>query len=90
MTWALGLTDLMVSPTPVIVPPVPTPATKMSTLSSKAFRISGPVPRRWASGLAGLENWSGRKASPPDAALRAALTASSMPPNDSTISTRAP
>ena len=30
---------------------------------SSARRISGPVPRRWASGLAGLENWSGRKTS---------------------------
>ncbi len=26
-------------------------------------QISGPVVRRWASGLAGLENWSGRNAS---------------------------
>ena len=51
------------SPTPVIVPPVPTPATSTSTRPSSARSISGPVVRRWASGLAGLENWSGRNTS---------------------------
>ena len=51
------------SPTPVIVPPVPTPATSTSTRPSSARRSPGPVVRRCASGLAGLENWSGRKTS---------------------------
>lgn len=31
------------SPTPLIVPPVPTPAIKMSTFPSVSFQISGPV-----------------------------------------------
>ena len=52
--------------------------------------ISGPVPVRCASGLAGLENWSGRKTSSREDIAFAASTASSMPPIDSTISTRAP
>ena len=51
------------SPAPVIVPPVPTPATSTSTRPSSARSISGPVVRRWTSGLAGLENWSGRNTS---------------------------
>jgi hypothetical protein len=41
-------------------------------------------------GFAGLENWSGRKTSGCAAILRAACTASSMPPIDSVICTRAP
>ena len=60
-TSAFGLRSLSASPAPVIVPPVPTPATRTSTWPSSAARISGPVPVRCASGLAGLENWSGRK-----------------------------
>ena len=47
----------------MIVPPVPTPATNTSILPSSASQSSGPVVRRCASGLAGLENWSGRKTS---------------------------
>ena len=35
--------------TPVMVPPVPTPATKMSTLPSVSFQISGPVVSKWIS-----------------------------------------
>ena len=63
-TCRLGLTcSRRYSPTPVIVPPVPTPATSTSTRPSSARAISGPVVRRCASGLAGLENWSGRNTS---------------------------
>ena len=49
-----------------------------------------PVVRRWTSGLAGLENWSGRKTSSRSAIARAASTASFIPPSDSVTSTRAP
>ena len=40
-----GFFSLRYLPTPVIVPPVPTPATKISTLPSVSFQISGPVVR---------------------------------------------
>ncbi len=52
-----GLRDFNTSPTPVMVPPVPTPATKMSTWPPVSFQISSAVVRRWISGLAGLLNW---------------------------------
>ena len=64
------LRDFSTSPAPVIVPPVPTPATNASTRPSSASQISGPVVRRWISGLAGLENWSGRN-TPPSVGQRA-------------------
>ena len=38
----------------MIVPPVPTPATKMSTLPSVSAQISGPVVALWTAGLAVL------------------------------------
>lgn len=53
--------DLRYSPTPVRVPPVPAPATKMSTSPSVSFQISGPVVSKWALGLAGLTNWPATK-----------------------------
>ena len=84
------LRDLSTSPAPVIVPPVPTPTTNASTSPASASQISGPVVRRWISGLAGFENWSGRNTSPREAIARAASTASFIPPSDSVISTRAP
>ena len=75
----------------MIVPPVPTPATSASTRPSRSRQISSAVVRRWISGLAGFENWSGMKQSPRSSAIcRAACTASSMPPIDSTIDTVAP
>ena len=74
-----------------MVPPVPTPATKASTFPSMSRQISSAVVRRWISGLAGFENWSGMKQSPRSPAIcRAASTASSMPPIDSTTDTSAP
>ena len=60
-TLTPGLRDLRYLPTPVTVPPVPTPATKMSTLPSVSSQISGPVVRKWASGLAWFTNWPGMK-----------------------------
>ena len=55
-TLTLGFWLLRYSPTPVSVPPVPTPATKMSTVPSVSFQISGPVVARCAEGFAGLVN----------------------------------
>ena len=49
-------------PTPVMVPPVPTPGTNASGTRLPSWaRISGPVVRRCASGLAGLLNCCGMK-----------------------------
>ena len=42
-----GTWDLRYSATPVIVPPVPTPLTKMSTSPLVSLQISGPVVSRW-------------------------------------------
>ena len=51
-----GLRPLSTSPTPVIVPPVPTPATTMSTFPSVSRQISSAVVFRWISGLDGFAN----------------------------------
>ena len=45
-----------------MVPPVPMPATKMSTWPSVSSQISGPVVASWAAGFAGLSNCPGTKA----------------------------
>ena len=45
-TFTSGFWLLRYSPTPVMVPPVPTPATKISTLPSVSCQISGPVVAR--------------------------------------------
>ena len=42
-TFTSGFWDFRYSPTPVSVPPVPTPAIKISTFPSVSFQISGPV-----------------------------------------------
>ena len=47
-----GFCSLRYSPVPVSVPPVPTPATKMSTFPSVSFQISGPVVALCAAGFA--------------------------------------
>ena len=49
-------------PMPVSVPPEPTPTTTASTSPSIWRRISGPVVVSCARGLAGLPNWSTKKA----------------------------
>ena len=54
--FTLGFCDFKYSPTPVIVPPVPTPATNISTLPSVSHHTSGPVVFLCASGLAGFWN----------------------------------
>ena len=55
-----GLRSFRTWPTPVIVPPVPMPATTMSTAPSVSSQISTAVVRRWISGLAGLANCRAR------------------------------
>ena len=49
-----GLRGFKTEPTPVRVPPVPTPLTTTSTLPPVSFQISSAVVRRWISGLAGF------------------------------------
>ena len=46
-------------PTPVIVPPVPTPATKTSILPSVSFQSSAAVVASWIAGFAGFSNCCG-------------------------------
>ena len=91
MTRQSGLRAFSTSPTPVIVPPGPDAGDEHVDATRRvASQISGPVVRRWISGLAGLENWSGRNTSSSVASARAASTASVIPPSDSVSSTRAP
>ncbi len=60
--WKDGFFCLIISPTPVIVPPVPTPATSASHWPSVSSQISTAVVRRWISGLAGFINCCGIRA----------------------------
>ena len=46
-------------PTPVMVPPVPTPEMTMSTAPLVSFQISSAVVLRWIAGLAGFSNCCG-------------------------------
>ncbi|MOA09678.1 hypothetical protein D3C78_1295290 [compost metagenome] len=59
---------------PVRVPPEPTPTTMASTSWAVCAQISGAVLHSWASGLAGLLNWSEKKASGISRASRAATS----------------
>ena len=56
MVRSAGLRDFNTPPTPVRVPPVPTPDTSISTLPSVSFQISSAVVRRWMAGLAAFSN----------------------------------
>ncbi|OPZ67537.1 MAG: hypothetical protein BWY81_01262 [Firmicutes bacterium ADurb.Bin467] len=60
-TSIFGFFDLRYPPAPVIVPPVPTPETKMSTFPSVSSQISGPVVEKCTAGFAGFVNWPGMK-----------------------------
>ncbi len=46
-------------PTPVMVPPVPTPATTTSTAPAVSFQISSAVVASWIAGFARFLNWAG-------------------------------
>ena len=61
-TWKPGLRAFSTWPTPVMVPPVPMPETRMSTAPSVSFQISSAVVLRWISGLAGFSNCWGMTA----------------------------
>jgi hypothetical protein len=54
-----GFCDLRYLATPVIVPPVPTPATKAVMRPSVWRQISGPVVASWAAGFSSLKYWLG-------------------------------
>ena len=56
-----GLCALSPRAMPQIVPPVPTPATTMSTLPAVSRQISSAVVATWAAGLAGFSNCWGMK-----------------------------
>ena len=90
-TCRAGFFSFKYPPTPVMVPPVPTPATKMSTWPSVSSQISGPVVARWAAGLAGFSNWPGRKLPSIWAARSPALAmAAFIPPAPSVRTSSAP
>ncbi len=55
-----GTRSLRTWPTPVMVPPVPTPATNTSTWPSVSRRISSAVVFRWIAAFAGVSNWWAR------------------------------
>ena len=59
MALKSGFRCLMTSATPVIVPPVPTPATMMSTFPPVSAQISSAVVLWWISGFAGFSNCCG-------------------------------
>jgi hypothetical protein len=54
-----GLRAFSTWPTPVMVPPVPTPEMTISTAPAVSFQISSAVVARWMAGLAGFSNWLG-------------------------------
>ncbi len=54
--WNEGFRCLITSPTPVSVPPVPTPEMRISTFPSVSCQISSAVVSRWILGLSGLSN----------------------------------
>lgn len=58
-TLTSGFFSFKNCPTPVIVPPVPTPATKISTFPSVSSQISGPVVLLCISGFASFLNCYG-------------------------------
>ena len=85
-----GLRSRSIRPTPVIVPPVPTPATKAPISPSVSRQISSAVVRRCTSGLAGLENCCGMKPLRCSRISSASSTASVIPPSEGVSLTSAP
>ncbi len=63
-----------------MVPPVPIPATKMSTFPSVSSQTSSAVVASWMAGFAGLANWSAATAfSVSEMICLALATAPAMP-----------
>ena len=89
-TYKSGFLDFRYLPVPETVPPVPTLATRISTLPLVSSQISGPVVDSWTAGLAGLESWSTKKMPSSFAntwSLSAATAAIKSPPVFSIVST---
>ncbi len=82
-----GLRFFSTWPTPVMVPPVPMPATKMSTDPCVSFQISSAVVLRWISGLAGFSNCWGMTAPGMVAASSSALAMAPFMPFGPSVST---
>ena len=61
-----------------MVPPVPIPEIKTSTLPSVSRQISSPVVLRWIAGPAAFSNWR-TKTAPDAASFSAAATAPFIP-----------
>jgi hypothetical protein len=74
-------------PTPVMVPPVPAPATKALTLPSVSAQISSAVVATCAAGLSGFSNCMGMKALSRAAAMRAASSMAPFMPLAASVST---
>ncbi len=72
MTWMSGLFALSTRAAPLIVPPVPTLATKWVIRPSVCSQSSGPVVRSWAFGFSMFQYWSGLNAPGMSRASRAA------------------
>ena len=77
---ALPRVFLMKRETPVMVPPVPTPETRMSMAPPVSSQISGPVLASWMAGFAGFLNCCSSTYFGSPAAISSALaTAPFMP-----------
>ena len=91
MILRLGLRGFSARPTPVSVPPVPTPMTRTSTLPWVSFQISSAVVSSCTSGLAGLSNCPGMTAlGVVFASSLARSTATGMPPGPGVSTSSAP
>ena len=90
-TFTPGFLAFNTSPTPVIVPPVPMPATKISTLPSVSRQISSAVVLRCTAGFAGFLNCCGMNAFGSVASSSSALlTAPAMPSGPGVSTSSAP
>ena len=72
MTWMSGFRALRARAAPVIVPPVPTLATKWVIRPSVWSQSSGPVVSSCAAGFSWFQYWSGLNAPGMSRASRAA------------------
>ena len=86
-----GFSSFSRDPVPLTVPPVPTPATKMSTRPSVSRHISSAVVRRCTAGLAGFSNcWSITAPGVSRLSLSASAIAPFMPSAPGVSTRRAP
>ena len=85
--WTLGLRSFSTWPTPVMVPPVPTPETKKSTWPSVSAQTSSAVVLRWISTLAWFSNCRARIAPGVLATISSALARAPPMPSGPGVST---